>query len=170
MSSKLTSVKGRGAVRRLQTEISVRAPIDRVWSAITDAQQVKHWWAEGQIGAQVGDPIVMENGAALNGTIVVMLAPYIFEFTWHDAPAESSEPQWLEHRTKSLVRFDLVELGDAETLATLTQYSPVIVAVGAAAGWDHLFQRLAEYLHTGQVKEEVGRFERLKQRYAEQES
>ena len=44
--------------RRLPRETITReinAPIQRVWEAITNADEVRQWWAEGEIAAQEGD-------------------------------------------------------------------------------------------------------------------
>ena len=163
---KLTIIVGRGPVRRLQLQTSMNATIKKVWSALTDADEVQHWWTTATIEAQEGGRVVLDDGSELNGTVKVFSPPYIFEFTWNDVPQEAGHAEWLEHKTKSSIRFDLVEQGPDVTSVTLVQYSPAANATGAAAGWHHIVgERLRSYVETGSVPDDAGRFEALKKIY-----
>lgn len=167
MDERLTTIDGAGPVRRLQTRVLVRVAVETAWDAVTQAGHMEHWWTGGHLGSAEGEHVVLDDGASLNGTIKVWAPPHVFEFTWHDRPEASERPEWVEHRTKSLVRFDLVPCGDEETLISMIQYSPAEAAAGAAAGWHALFERLREYVETGRVETTEDRFEDLKPLYAD---
>ena len=166
MTAKLTEIVGIGPVRRLQTTIEIKAPVDTVWESITEARHVEQWWTAGEIGSTAGEPIVLEDGASVRGTIMVMMAPYVFEFTWNDSPAEATHPEWIEPATRGLVRFDLVELGAEETLLNMIQFAPVAGALGASAGWHELVESLQCYCEARDTKTPAGRFEELKALYS----
>ena len=116
---KLTTILGLGPVRRLQLQTAITASIEKVWSALTDADAVQHWWTTATIEAHEGGRVMLDDGSELNGTVKVFSPPYIFEFTWNDVPQEAGHAEWLEHKTKSSIRFDLVEEGPEVTWVTL---------------------------------------------------
>ena len=169
MRDKLTTVNGTGPVRRLQVQTLIHAPIEKVWQAVTQIEHVKQWWADGAIGSQAGESITLGDGQDVNGTILVMREPYIFEYTWHDEPAQSVQPDWLHHPTNSMVRMDFVEEADGDTLVNLVSYSPKASGIGAAAGWHHLFERCKAYVEIGDANTvDPNRFEDLKLVYADE--
>ena len=149
----------------LQVQIDIHAPIERVWQSISDARHVGEWWAAGHIGRQPGEPVTLGENKEINGSIVTFLPPFVFAFTWHDDPEHAVRSEWLHHPTSSLVHYNLVVLSDTQTRLTLQQYTPQEVAAGAAAGWHHLMERLAQYVENGTIDEDPGRFETLKQLY-----
>lgn len=162
---KMTEVHGVGDVRRLQTRNTIRAPVETVWAALTEIEHVSQWWEKGTIGSGAGESIRLGEGDELNGTIVLMMAPRIFEFTWHDEPQRSAHPEWIEPATRSLVRFDLIETAPETTLLTLVTFAPVAGSAGAAAGWQHLFEAFTAYVETGDATTPEDRFTELKALY-----
>ncbi len=162
---KLTEIHGCGSVRRVQTRKTIRAPIETVWEALTQIEHVRQWWADGTIGAQVGEAVQLGGDEDLNGSIVAMMKPHVFEFTWHDAPENAAHPEWIEAATRSLVHFDLIETAADTTLLTLINFAPLSSATGASAGWHHLFELLTSYLEEGEAQSGPDRFEALKALY-----
>ncbi|MEM7077197.1 MAG: SRPBCC domain-containing protein [Pseudomonadota bacterium] len=162
---KLTEVHGIGAVRRLQTRNEIRAPIDVVWDTLTQIEHVRHWWADGHIGSRVGERFQLGGEEDLDGTIVTMMKPHIFAFTWHDSLEKAAHPEWIDAATSSLVHFDLIEVAQDTTLLTLIQFSPIAGALGAAAGWHHIFEMLTSYAESGEAVTTPNRFDELKQLY-----
>ena len=110
-------------------------------------------------------PVQLGGEEDLNGSIVAMMKPHVFEFTWHDAPEEAVHPEWIEAATKSLVHFDLIEIAADTTLLTLISFAPLVGATGAAAGWHHLFEVLTVYLEEGEARSTPNRFDELKALY-----
>ncbi len=167
MTGKLTQVRGIGPVRRLQTQIEIQAPIDTVWESLTQAEHVAQWWTRGEIGATAGDAIVLDDGESLRGTILVMMKPYVFEFTWHVSLEHAAHPEWIEPVTRGLVRFDMIELGREATLLTMVQFAPATSAAGASAGWHELVERLQILCEGRDIEPSADRFEELKALYSE---
>jgi uncharacterized protein YndB with AHSA1/START domain len=164
---RLARVDGTGAARRIEVRTTIDADIDTVWNAITQVEQVRHWWTNGIIEPREGGRIVLEDGSEVNGTVIVCRPPYLFEFTWHDSPEESGHPQYIEKNTHSLAKFDLIEAGATCTLLTFVQYVPAAEAMAAAAGWHHIVgERLREFVETDTLVERPGRFSELKAVYA----
>ena len=163
---KLTEVHGAGATRRLQTRTTVNAPIEIVWDALTKIEHVKGWWADGKIGSAVGESVQLGGEEDLNGSIVAFMKPHVFEFTWHDDLSLAEHPEWIEPATKSLVHFDLIELGAETTMLTLISFAPVSTMIGAAAGWHHILEMFKSYVETGDASSADDRFEQLKALYA----
>ena len=163
---KLSEVHGVGGTRRLQTRSIIDAPIETVWEALTNIEHVKAWWADGKMGSAVGEPVQLGGEEDLNGSIVAFMKPHVFEFTWHDDLSHAAHPEWIEPATRSLVHFDLIELGAESTMLTLISFAPIIGASGAAAGWHHIFERFKSYVETGDAGSPDDRFEQLKVLYA----
>lgn len=164
---RLTEIHGHGQVRRLQTRTPIRAPIDTVWDALTKIEHVSQWWADGAIGNGPGEVFQLGGENDLNGTIIAMFKPHVFEFTWQDDLQRAAHPEWIEPATRSLVRFDLIEIDAAETLLNLVSFAPLIGASGAAAGWHHIFEIFAAYVEGRDDVDPSGeRFEALKTLYA----
>ena len=151
-TTKLATITGDGAFRRIELRQDVNADPTKVWQAVTQSSKVEQWWARIAIDAQEGGRVVCtsdvenyrEGGIPpLDGIVKTYLPPHVFEFTWNDA----TEP------AKGLVRFDLVESTGATcvTLVYLVAKEDVQVV---AAGWHYLVERLAEYLNTDEAVNE----------------
>lgn len=155
-NDELATIAGHGAARRLEVRRVIGAAIEQTWAAITSPEELALWWKCEVLEPREGGRIQRAD-AGLNGTVKVMQAPYIFEFTWDDVNV-----------APGLVRFDLVEVGDGETLVTLVQYIPASHILGAAAGWHEILERLGTYIDTGVLvppSEGDSRFEELKRVY-----
>jgi uncharacterized protein YndB with AHSA1/START domain len=159
----LATVTGRGDYRRIEVRRVIRAPIEKVWSAITNADHVRHWWTAGVIDAREGGGIRLGGEEApgdglfpLDGEIKVFEPPRIFEFTWN----ESYDP------AQGLVRLDLVELDEGSTQVTLIHTVPSIHGALATAGWHQLVERLGYFVETGAPPADDGdRFRELATMY-----
>lgn len=166
---KFAEIEGDGAVRRVVVRNRLKASIDVVWEAITNPDQLQHWWPDwkkgGSIEKREGGRILLGDGSWIDGTIKVWSPPHVFEFTWNDHQDEGSD--WFEGKTKSTLRIDLVQVGD-ETALTLVQFMPSGSEIGGAAGW-HQFagERLSQLLEGGQVVDDPSRFAALKRLYEE---
>ena len=165
--NELADIGGQGKYRRVQVQRVVDAPIERVWDAITKADQVRQWWAAGEIDPREGGRVKLgmdsddcgDEDLELDGRIKVFLPPHVFEFTWNEAydPA------------MGLVRFDLVELDANKTQITLINIVPAKDVLYAAAGWHQIVERLGDYFDNGgssAVPEDDGRLQELHSLYA----
>lgn len=135
---------GHGKYRRVEVRRIVDAPIERVWEAITSAEELRQWWTAGLVEPREGGRIKLEmdtdecGGLPLDGRVLACLPPHVFEFTWHEAydPA------------MGVVRFDLIEVEGGRTQVTLTNLIPADDVVPASAGWHEILERLGTYIRT----------------------
>jgi uncharacterized protein YndB with AHSA1/START domain len=129
--NELATVAGYGKQRRVEVRCEMDAPIEKVWNAITEVDEVKEWWTGGEINPREGGRVRLGDGSELNGKIKVFQPPRIFEFTWNETLDDPG-----------LVRFDLIELDEDRTLVTLVNLVPATDILPAAVGWHHLVERL----------------------------
>ncbi|MGH7506346.1 MAG: SRPBCC domain-containing protein, partial [Longimicrobiales bacterium] len=120
---------------RIEKQVLLRAPVERVWRAISDAEQFGRWFgarfdgpfeagrrASATIETTEVDPEVAQRQAAYAGApfdIVVerMDAPRHFSFRWH--PGAQPDPQAGDD-ARTLVTFDLEEVPEG-TLLTIRE-------------------------------------------------
>jgi uncharacterized protein YndB with AHSA1/START domain len=162
-------IQGDCVVRRVALSNTLNAPIETVWQAITNVEQIQHWWPDWRPGGVIdkaeGGTVRLGDGSWIDGIVKVWRPPHIFEFTWQEHPDET--PDWFEARTSSLLRIDLVELSNSQTLLNLIQFAPEQSAVGGTAGWHHFAgERLKCLLETGMVEDTSGRFDVLVKLYS----
>ncbi|NKB35517.1 MAG: hypothetical protein GKR91_20645 [Pseudomonadales bacterium] len=168
MTELIGKVSGDGPVRKLEIDIAIKVPIQKVWDAITLSDQVQQWWTAGTIEAHEGGSYVLEGGEAVKGTVKLCFPPYLFAFTWNDDPGKSKHPHLVDAATNSTIIFELIELNDEETSLNFVQYLPPSEIVGAAAGWHQILgERLKGLLETGNTPAHEDRFEELQKRYRE---
>ena len=156
MNKDMALITGSGPARRVEVKRSIKAPIERVWRAITSAEEVSSWWQPAEIESFEGGNVKVFFDAGgepfVNGTVKVFQAPYVLEFTWNDADDKPG-----------LVRFDLVEESDGQTLVTLTQFVPETEITPAAAGWHDIMDRLVRHIQLGEAG--PSQFSELKELY-----
>jgi uncharacterized protein YndB with AHSA1/START domain len=136
-------VTGSADVRRMEVRRVIDAPIEQVWSAVTEPAHIEHWWGPAEVEAREGGRIRIfgmgedcgEGAAPLDGRIKVFQRPYVFEYSWNETDAA-------DNVGSGVVRFDLVELATARTLVTLTNFVLAKDLVVVAVGWHELVERL----------------------------
>jgi uncharacterized protein YndB with AHSA1/START domain len=130
----LVTIDGRPALR---FERRYRHPIERVWHAISDAEEMGRWFpsrVEGEraVGAELtfdddarraaaqadGEP-TRADGPVFRGTVVVHDPPHVFSFTWGG----------------ELIRLELAPDGDGTHLTFTQVLSHQSVAARNGAGW-----------------------------------
>jgi uncharacterized protein YndB with AHSA1/START domain len=106
-------------------EITIKAPAERIFQALTEPRQRVQWWgAEGQFQVTQMESDLRPGGAWLmrgigmggkpfivRGEYRVIERPRLLEFTWL--------PDWEEEAPPTVVRFDLEEK-DGATMVRLT--------------------------------------------------
>ena len=145
-SNELGKNAGHGKYRRIEVSRLVNAPIEKVWSAITDRDELCKWVGPCEIDAREGgrmkthDSDCGGDGHDQNGTIKVFQPPHVLEYTWNDKYVEDG-----------LVRYDLVQLADNKTQITLVNTLISLDFISAAAGWHEMIERLCDSIDTGEV-------------------
>jgi uncharacterized protein YndB with AHSA1/START domain len=155
---------------RIEKTVVLRAPVERVWRAITDADEFGRWFGaefEGPFarGERVTatirptqvDPEVAAHQEAYAGMrfvvwVEAMEAPHRFAFRWHPG----GEPRDVENATRdetTLVTFELEAVPEGTRLTIRESGFDVIPAERRAKamrendeGWDAQSRLIAKYL------------------------
>ena len=98
----------------IEREVAIEAPVDRVWSLITQAEHLGTWF--GDAGAEIdlrpGGALEVrwDHGHTLIGTVDAVEPTSRFAFRWHqlDTPAGAE----LTEQNSTLVEFSLTTDGD----------------------------------------------------------
>jgi uncharacterized protein YndB with AHSA1/START domain len=156
---------------QIEKHITLRAPLARVWSALTDSKQFGAWFGclfdapfesgksiSGTIQPTKVDPEVAKLQAPHAGTpfqiTIDRIEPMrVFSFRWHPYPVESSADAASAPTT--LVMFELREVEAGATHLTITEsgFSAVPLERRAQAftanegGWEHQTTLITKYLY-----------------------
>lgn len=155
---------------KIEKQITLRAPLARVWSAITDSTQFGTWFGcaldgpfeagsevTGTIQPTKVDPEVAKLQAPLTGKpfhlSVERIEPMaVFSFRWRP---NSDEPNTDEPQPTTLVLFELQELAADRTLLKITEsgFDRIPLArrerafTSNDAGWTHQTKLLEQFLY-----------------------
>jgi uncharacterized protein YndB with AHSA1/START domain len=129
--------------------------VDRVWRALTEPDELRHWFP-GVPGweLEVGSTFVVEGQPGSAGEIVELDRPRAIAFDWDD----------------DRLRFDLEPDGDGCLLTFTHAFGDRNLGAQTAAGWDLCFDRLAALLGGSPLTEaeSLEHWPALHERYAEQ--
>ena len=154
---------------RIAKKIVLKAPIARVWQAISNAEEFGAWFGvafDGQFveGARISgrirptkvDPEVAKLQAPYDGTpcditVERVQPPSVFAFRWH--PYAVDENADYRNEPTTLVKFELAEV-EGGTLLTITESGfdaiPLERRVDAfksnEGGWEHQTKLIEKYL------------------------
>jgi uncharacterized protein YndB with AHSA1/START domain len=155
---------------RIEKRVTLRAPRERVWHALTDAKQFGAWFGvefpgpfvagQRMVGHMVPtqvDPEVAKlqephRGAKFECWIEAIEPMTLFSFRWHPYAIEPAVDYSAEPTT--LVAFELGDAADGRTSLTITESGfdriPLERRVQAFAanegGWAHQAELIAKYL------------------------
>ncbi len=143
---------------RIEKEVFLKAPIARVWRALTDAAEFGQWF-----GADMKGPFAA--GAHVRGrvtqpgyehmtmdiTIERMEPERVFSWRWHPGAAEPGED--FSHEPTTLVVFELTEVAGGTRLKVVeTGFDQLPLDRRASAlrdntgGWIEQLQNIAKYV------------------------
>jgi uncharacterized protein YndB with AHSA1/START domain len=133
-------------------EITIRAPAERIFEALTDPQQRMKWWgADGLYRATHMESDLRPGGKwstrgtgfgksfSIHGEYRVIERPRVLAFTW--------VPDWQQSAGESLVRFDLTER-DGVTTVRLTHSGLTPEGRQAHRGWPQVLGWLKAWIET----------------------
>jgi uncharacterized protein YndB with AHSA1/START domain len=104
-------------VDRIEQEILIKAPADRVWAVLTSPEHVSAWFSSGdpaRIDLRPGGTMLLDHGeyGVFPTTIEVVDPPHRFSYWWaHPFPGEQAH-----ERNATLVEFTLTTEGDGTRL------------------------------------------------------
>ncbi len=111
---------------KIEKKIELKAPVSKVWSALTDYQQFGEWFR-----VKIDGPFVVGEVSRGNITypgyehikweavIKAMESERLFSYTWHPYAVDTSVDYSQE--TPTLVEFRLEQTADGGTLLTVTE-------------------------------------------------
>jgi uncharacterized protein YndB with AHSA1/START domain len=139
---------------RIEREITIAAPVERVWSVLTEADHIAGWFADAgaEIDLRPGGALVMrwEQYGMTRARVEAVEPPHRFAYRWTAHHAETgAEP---EEGNSTLVEFTLAPEGESTRLR--------VVETGFAALATSEDQRKSNYDdNVGGWKEMLGRLD-----------
>ena len=155
----LGTVERTGERYTLRLSRVIAAPLDRVWRAISEPEEIVKWLlCETTNAAEPGGQMLLDWGddGRNGGAILAYDPPRLVEYEWDTFPGGPGHG--------SVVRFELVEVaGGTQLLLTHRDLVPPETP-GTAAGWHSHMDKLEAVL--GDVELDWrGRFDELEPRY-----
>lgn len=151
----------------LKYERRLSYPREIVWEAITDPKEIFKWLPgykgifEGYTGGAI-DLVNTVTASHVTGDILVSDLHRVFEYEWHIAP----NPMFPHGEPESLIRWELKQDGDSDTLLTLT-HSRISkpTSLYFAPGWHVYLDRLEAILNNQVPPDFFRRFAEVKGLY-----
>jgi len=95
------ALKKKAAVPAIDKELVIKAPVAKVWAALTDPETIGAWMGDDsvKVSLKVGGKYALFDGVT-TGKITAVERPSVLEYTWRQAEWEKSDPD-------TLVRWEL---------------------------------------------------------------
>ena len=145
----------------LRYERRIAHPVEDVWRAITDPEELGGWHWQAEIDLVPGGRYVSHHGSGEEETVVEdrvlrVEPPTLFEHTF-----------WVETAPRSVVRWELTPVDGGTELVLTHSFGPDEVPNRAlnAAGWHHILDTLAERLDDGEAATSPEAVHELEPRY-----
>ena len=144
----------------------IAAPLDRVWRAITEPEEIVKWLLceatnEATVGGQmkldwVGDDRRCRDRPRHGGAILAYEPPRLVEYEWDTYPGRPGR--------SSVVRFELVEVAGGTQIPFTHRDLPPPETPGVSAGWHMHMDKLEAVLGAVELDWRA-RFDELEPRY-----
>jgi uncharacterized protein YndB with AHSA1/START domain len=160
-------------VFRYQREL--HHPIDRVWRAITDPDELAQWLGNRpELELRVGGRYVMMHTSPDGSTaqrvedrVVAVAAPRLFQHTFWQELNPSALVTWELTATERGTRLELThELDRADVESVAGQESIVTIIARNAAGWHRLLDQITALVDGAEQPWTLPAHQDLRQRYA----
>jgi uncharacterized protein YndB with AHSA1/START domain len=142
---------------RIEREITIAAPVERVWSVLTEAEHISSWFADAgaEVDLRPGGELVMrwEEYGMTRARVEAVEPPHRFAYRWtahHAKPG--AEP---EVGNSTLVEFTLAPEGDATRLRVVETGFAALAATEEqrqsnyddnVGGWKQVLEQLDAYV------------------------
>lgn len=116
-------------------ERRLSAPVDAVWAAVTDREQLRRWFTDTAIEPRAGGDVLVDFGesGSARGTVLAWEPPHLLEFEWRS-----------EVTPASVLRIELAPDGDGTRLRLEHRDIPELLAQDLGAGWHAYLDGLAD--------------------------
>jgi uncharacterized protein YndB with AHSA1/START domain len=146
---------------RIEREITIDAPVETVWSIVTEPQNIARWFAEyAEVDLRPGGDLVFrfDSGADGKGTVEKVEPPSLFSFRWISPEPERDMDAAQGHYTT--VEFRLAAAGEGTLLQVVesgfaalegTAAENAALAERHTGGWGMFLDRLAGLVTSADV-------------------
>jgi uncharacterized protein YndB with AHSA1/START domain len=145
----------------IEREVLIDAPIETVWSIVTEPEQITRWFADhAEVDLRPGGELVFRfaSGIAGKGMVEQVERPRLFSFRWVSPEPERDMAAAQGHFTT--VEFRLAEQGEGTLLRVVesgfaslegTDEQNAALAERHTGGWGTFLDRLAELAASADV-------------------
>ena len=134
---------------RINLERSYSHPIDRLWSALTNVQEISAWMKYPVTwDGKVGERFLIEFGCddeSIDGLVTEATEGKVFSYTWGDG----------------IVKWEIEEAGEGTRLKFSHSGVPTSYAIGVGAGWHAFIDHLGSHLDGLKVEDNYKVLEEL---------
>lgn len=157
-----------GTVREVDNGYEMRferhfeQPVEKVWQAITEPEQLAEWIGAAEVDLRPGGRIKIDDagGAGIDGEVLEVKEPSLFSFKWDSKEWGDGGP----------IRFELTEDEDGGTLLVFTHVAPGAgfeeFRTKTLAGWHYLLALLGSSLAGTPHNFVMAEWEGIHSRYA----
>lgn len=138
--------------------ITIAAPIEKVWAAITEAEHIVRWFGQAavldEVAVGAGGVFSFEGYGDFPVRIEELDPPRMIAYRWSNDSARAVDPDQVEPNRSTVFRFTLEPL-DGGTQLTVVESGFGTLADPAASmesnrmGWDSELDELVAYLEDG---------------------
>jgi uncharacterized protein YndB with AHSA1/START domain len=145
----------------IEREVRIEAPVETVWSIVTEPQNIARWFAEyAEVDLRPGGDLLFrfESGADGKGTVEKVEPPSLFSFRWISPEPERDMEAAQGHYTT--VEFRLAAAGEGTLLQVVesgfaalegTAAENAALAERHTGGWGMFLDRLAGLVTSADV-------------------
>ena len=145
----------------IEREVLIDAPVDTVWSIVTEPQSIARWFADhAEVDLRPGGDLLFKfaSGAPGKGTVEKVEPPHLFAFRWISPEPERDMEAAQGHYTT--VEFSLVAEGEGTRLRVVESGFTALEGTAAEnaelaerhhGGWGMFLDRLAELAASADV-------------------
>ncbi|MGA9141513.1 MAG: SRPBCC domain-containing protein [Methanocella sp.] len=133
-SKKPAATKLKPEVPLIEKDIVIKAPVEKVWAALTDQKTIGAWMDDDsvKVNLKVGGKYALFGGVT-TGKITAIEKPSLLEYTWRQGEWEKSDPD-------TLVRWELKPEGKKTRLRLVhSQFADRQNRDDHDEGWDVYF-------------------------------
>lgn len=153
----LARIEGETNRRKVTLQRTFHAPIDELWSALTEPDRIRAWFAPAKIEPQVGGWIELQahdGSRMMEGMIRVFEPPRVFEY------------DWVSDYETTVVRYKLEEQANGTRLTLTEKLLTDKATERRGAGWHQHMDRLEAHMRGEESPASEPRWRELREKYA----
>lgn len=138
--------------------VTIAAPIDKVWAAITEAEHIARWFPNrvvlDEVAAGASGVFSWDNFGDIPVRIEEVEPQRMIAYRWSNDTANAGDPERVDYTHSTVFRFTLEPVGDGTQLTVVesgfnTLADPAASMESNRGGWDSELDELVAYLEGG---------------------